>query len=361
MEDKKVFWLDELNQYDQDKVGRKCANLGEMASLGLPVPPGFALSIDAYISFLQETGLKQKICTFLKGVNYADLGDYMQNKKIAKHLRNLILEHKMPAELDMEITESYQELSAKCLMENVPVAIRSSGLVSMPGQLETYLNVRGPDNVICQIIRCWSSTFTSQAIAYRMRQDRHKETLKRLSIGMEDSVEFDSGSNIGVAVLKMVNARVSGVAFTVHPTTGDPDTVVIEGNWGLGESVVGGDISPDRFIVDKKSLKVDQTINRKTRQVLCGPEGTFIADVPIEMQEHSCLTKIELEKITSLAVELEKHYKVPQDLEWAIDRDLPAESSLILLQTRPVSKILEQICVDSKSIADMFIRKVFNR
>jgi pyruvate,water dikinase len=125
--------------------------------------------------------------------------------------------------------------------------------------------------------------------------------------------------------------------------------------------VVGGDITPDRFIVDKFDFKVDATINRKTKQVIYDREGTCEAGVPLELQERPCLDKEELEKLTRLAIRLEDYYGCAQDVEWVIDQDLPGDNNLLLVQTRPVSKIMEHKKVDAASIADMMVRNVFNR
>jgi len=338
-----IFWLEELNQNDKMKVGRKCANLGEMINAGLPVPPGFALGVDAYTAFFEQTALGNKITEHLKKCHLHTKLGYNQYQKISWELRQMIEEQSMPLELESLIRSYYRELAKKCQVEDVPVAVRSSGPVSMPGQFETYLNVQNEDNVVQQVVRCWASTFTTQALAYRIQR------------------EMDIIAPIGVAVLKMVNAKAAGVAFTIHPTTGDRNKIVVEGCWGLGESVVGGDITPDRFIVDKFDFKVDATINRKTKQVIYDREGTCEAGVPLELQERPCLDKEELEKLTRLAIRLEDYYGCAQDVEWVIDQDLPGDNNLLLVQTRPVSKIMEHKKVDAASIADMMVRNVFNR
>jgi pyruvate,water dikinase len=338
-----IFWLNELNQHDRPKVGRKCANLGEMINAGLPVPPGYALGVDAYTIFFAKTNLDKEISEYLKKCDLAKELKYSQYQEISRHLRQLIEEQEMPAELANIIKMYYRELAEQCQVENVPVAVRSSGPISMPGQFETYLNVRKEENVVRQIIRCWASTFTTQALAYRLQR------------GM------DIVSPIGVAVLKMVNAKSSGVAFTIHPTTGEKNKIVVEGSWGLGESVVGGDIAPDRFIVDKKNLKIDATINCKAKQIVYSQEGTCETEVPLELQNQPCLEQEELMRLVCLARRLEEYYGVAQDIEWAIDQDLPREQNLLLVQTRPVSKIIEHKEINSESIADMMVRNVFSR
>jgi len=357
-----IFRFTEITQYDNMKVGRKCANLGEMTRNGLPVPPGFALSVDAYLMFLERTNLSKKIQEYLKGWDFSTKLAYTQYQEISTNLRRMIVAEAMPEDLADTIRQYYREIEAKSQVKDVAVAVRSSGPISMPGQFETYLNVRGEENVIRQIIRCWSSTFTTQAIAYRIQRGSQDPAFFRPYLGMSESLELDILSPIGVAVLKMANARSSGVAFTIHPTTGDRGKVVVEGSWGLGESVVGGDISPDRFVVDKKTFQVEPTINCKTKQVIYSSEGTCEADVPPELQSSPCLTGEELERIVRCALELEKYFGTAQDVEWAIDKDLPPGENLMILQTRQVSKIVEHKKeVSTESIVDMLIRNVFNR
>ncbi len=356
-----IFRFEELNQDKFPAVGRKCANLGEMTLAGLPVPPGFALSVDAYLSFLQMTGLADKITEYLKQFDLSAALGYTHYQEIGNELRAMINEQKMPTDMANVICRYYGEVAEKSRVEHVPVAIRSSGPVSMPGQFETYLNVRGEDNVINQVIRCWSSTFTTQAIAYRIQRSLQERSKAGTSVESTDT-GMDITSPIGVGILSMVDARASGVAFTIHPTTGDRTKVVVEGNWGLGESVVGGGISPDRFVVDKETMHVDSTINCKTKQVVYSPEGTREEDVPAEMQSRSCLNPEELEKIVRFSLKLEQYFGAAQDVEWAIDKNLPPSDNLLLLQTRQVKNTaVTTPKVSAENIADLFIRKVFKR
>ncbi len=354
-----IYRFEELTQDNFPAVGRKCANLGEMTLAGLPVPPGFALSVDAYLSFLQITGLADQITEYLKQFDLSAAFDYAQYQEISTELRAMINAQKMPTDMANAIRRYYQEVAEKSRIENVPVAIRSSGPISMPGQFETYLNVRGEDSVLNQIIKCWSSTFTTQAIAYRIQRGIQEKNKAETLVGKDQGMDITSP--IGVGILSMVDARASGVAFTIHPTTGDSTKVVVEGNWGLGESVVGGCISPDRFVVDKDTLHVDSTINCKTKQVVYSPDGTKEEDVPEELQNQSCVRPDELEKIVRFSLKLEQYFDAAQDVEWAIDKNLPPSDNLLLLQTRKVKNTATTQKMSAENIADLFIRKVFKR
>ncbi|MDO9535819.1 MAG: PEP/pyruvate-binding domain-containing protein [Bacillota bacterium] len=359
-------WLFRFNELTQQKflsVGKKCANLGEMTHVGLPVPPGFALSVDAYTLFLHKTGLYQEITEYLKQYNLFSPLNYSEYQKISLALRKLIDSRQMPEDMAETIRIYYREVEEQSGIEDVPVAIRSSGPVSMPGQFETYLNIRGVEDVIQKIIHCWSSTFTTQAIAYRIQKSTQQSFI-RPSLGTSlggPEPKIDITSPIGVGVLKMVNAKSSGVAFTVHPTSGDRNKIVVEGNWGLGESVVGGDISPDRFVIDKQTMHIDPTINCKTKRVVYSSKGTTEEEVPLELQNNPCLSREELQRIIRFALQLEQYFGAPQDVEWAVDQDLSSEDNLLLLQTRPVSNVVEHKKLSAENIADLFISKVFKR
>jgi pyruvate,water dikinase len=198
------------------------------------------------------------------------------------------------------------------------VAARSSGAVSMPGQMETYLNVSGKKDLADKVVRVWGSAFTTRAIAFRL----------------ESGMALDKAP-IGVAVLKMIDARCAGVTLTVLPTTGDLSKIIVEGNWGLGESVVSGEITPDSFVVDKQSGKIESTIGTKTKMVVYQDAGTRMVKVPADMQNSACLVKTEIEEITRIAKLVEAHFDAPQDMEWVFDSDLSFPENLYWVQTRP--------------------------
>jgi phosphoenolpyruvate synthase (EC 2.7.9.2) len=212
-------------------------------------------------------------------------------------------------------------------LKDVYVAVRSSATAedlpgaSFAGQQETYLNVRGEEEVLESVRKCWSSLFTPRAIFYRTEKGfRHEKVL------------------ISVAIQKMVNSRSAGVMFTLHPVTGDRNIIVIESVWGLGEAIVSGAVSPDHFEVDKNTLKiVVKNIVKKEVEYVRDPKTgkTVHAKVPPERQEAPSLTDEEVMELAKIAKRIEQHYGTPQDIEFAVDRDLPFPQNLFIVQSRP--------------------------
>ncbi len=313
-----IYWLEELGQEHNDVVGKKCANLGEMTRLGMRVPPGFAISVDGYQRFMELTGLGRRLAAFFAAEGDDLRDDVGRQIRVSRQAQEMIRATAMPPSMAEEIADRYRALCARCGQDRVAVAVRSSGAVSMPGQMDTYLNVRGEDEIIRKVREVWESTFNTRAIAFRL----------------EKGLPVDEAP-IGVGVLKMANARSAGVALTVVPTVGDLDKVVIEGNWGLGESVVSGEANPDSFIVDKETRAIERRVSRKTKQVVFGSDGTLVVDVPPELQELPCLEDREILEIVRIALDVERHFGVPQDMEWVVDQDLPFPESIVWVQTRP--------------------------
>ena len=161
---------------------------------------------------------------------------------------------------------------------------------------------------------------------------------------------------IGVAVIRMVNAKSAGVLLTVIPNTGDTDRVVIEGNWGLGESVVAGEVNPDNFIVDKLSLGIEKKLSKKTRCVIGTANGTVKADVPSHLQDVACLEDEEIRELVRIALGVEKHFGVPQDMEWVVDKDLPFPTNVIWVQARPAKYTAQRKEADADYIVDQMAR-----
>lgn len=324
---KLILWFEELTKEDVPLVGGKNANLGEMIKAGIPVPYGYAVTAYAYKKFIEETGIKDKIYEILKEKvpkTAAKPEDYMD---ASAEIRKLIESTKMPKEIEEAIRKAYRELSKRVGKDEEFVAVRSSATAedlpgaSFAGQQETYLNVKGEDEVVEKVQKCWSSLFTPRAIFYREQKGfKHEKVL------------------ISVAVQKMVNSKSAGVMFTIHPVTGDRNVIVIEGNWGLGEAVVSGSVTPDEWIVDKNTLEiVSERIVEKTIEYIRDPKTgkTIHAEVPPERRNVPCLTKEEVKRLAELARLIEKHYGMPMDIEWAIDRDMQFPESVFIVQARP--------------------------
>ncbi|RLG81329.1 MAG: phosphoenolpyruvate synthase [Thermoprotei archaeon] len=344
-EQKFVVWLEEVTKDDVVLVGGKNANLGEMLRAGIPVPPGFAVTAYAYKYFLEKTGLMEKIYEMLQAL---DVNDKRALDETSAKIREMILNEPMPREIEEEIRKYYRELAAKLRIDpaTLRVAVRSSATAedmpeaSFAGQQETYLNVYGEEAVIKHVKKCWASLFTSRAIFYRVAQNiPHEKAL------------------MSVTVQKMVNSRSAGVMFTLHPVTGDEKVIAIEGSWGLGESVVGGKVTPDEWIVDKKTLEViEERINHKTTAIVFDPrkgknihmhwdeekkawitDGEAVdLDLVKEMDpDKPSLTKEEVKRLAELANLIEEHYGRHMDIEWAVDADLPFPESVFIVQARP--------------------------
>ena len=320
-----ILWFNELSKEDVPLVGGKNANLGEMINAGIPVPPGFAVTAYAYKRFINETGIRDKIYDIIRETIKERRPE--EYEEASKKIRNLIETTSMPRDIEEEIRKSYRELSKRMGKIAEFVAVRSSATAedlpgaSFAGQQETYLNVRGEDNVVKMVQKCWSSLFTSRAIFYREEKGfKHEKVL------------------ISVAVQKMVNAKAAGVMFTLHPVTGERNKIVIEGNWGLGEAVVSGSVTPDEWVVDKNTLEIleKRIVEKDIEYVRDYNTGkTIHSKVPPERRKIPCLTEEEVKELAKLAIKIEKHYNYPQDIEWAIDKDLPFPQNVFILQSRP--------------------------
>jgi len=321
-----TLWFEELNKKDVGLVGGKNANLGEMINAGIPVPPGFAVTAYAYKRFIEETGIASKIYDILRET-IKDSKDPTQYEEASRRVRALIESVKMPEDIRSAIVESYRELCRKIGTDSVFVAVRSSATAedlpdaSFAGQQETYLNVRGEEEVVKYVQKCWSSLFTPRAIFYRTQKGfAHERVL------------------ISVAVQKMVNSRSAGVMFTIHPVTGDKYKIVIESVWGLGEAIVSGAVTPDRFIVDKSTFEiVEKEIAEKTVEYVRDPitGKTVHLEVPVDRRNAPSLTDEEVKYLAMLAKKIEDHYGHPQDIEFAVDRDLPFPENIFIVQSRP--------------------------
>jgi len=348
MAEKWIFWLEEVGVEHNNLVGKKCANLGEMTKAGFHVPPGCALSVDAYTRFLNESGAKEDILKYLSTfkADPHNIADTMKYEEASQIIRGIVESKKMPPDMEKTIREYYAGLCKRMNADVISVATRSAGPVSHPGQYETYLHVRGADEVVRYIIRVWASTFNTRSIIARAR--------------LNLPLEYDP---IGVAVLTMVDAKSAGVMFSLNPTNGDESKVAIEGNWGLGEAVVSGSINPDKFIVDKVLLEIEErTISHKTLEFAYNDakkEMEYI-ELPPEKADIPCLEDREVIELAKLSKELEKYFKTPQDSEWCVSKTLPFPESIFLVQTRPEtvwSKKKKEPLLGKKSGFELLIEK----
>ncbi len=305
-------------------VGGKNASLGEMIKADIRVPPGFAVTTDSYLLFISDAGIKDKI---IEVVSNLDPDDVAALNKASAEVQELIKQTVMPEPVTKAITDGYLQLCSKCAVEIIPVAVRSSATAedlptaSFAGQQDTYLWIQGADQVITNVQNCWASLYTPRAIAYRIINDfPHEKVL------------------ISVGVQKMVNAKAAGVMFTLNPTDGDVSKVVIEGSWGLGETVVSGSVNPDKFVVDKVMLEINErTISTKHIECVYDLEqGKVVdADVAEDAQCTCCLADDEIKALVRAGKNIENHYGRPMDIEWAIDKDIAFPENMFIVQARP--------------------------
>jgi pyruvate,water dikinase len=312
-----ILWLEEIRKEDIAAVGGKGASLGEMSSIGLPVPGGFVVTSRAFRQFLVESGLEDPIFTELEKL---DVDDNRALEQVAKRAKSSVMKAKMPVEIRDRIKEAYARLDSGDMV----VAVRSSATAedlpdaSFAGQQETYLNIRGEKALLEAVQKCWASLYGARAIYYRAKQGFR-----------------DRGVNIAVVVQQLVNSEKAGVMFTSHPVTGEPLTI-IEGSWGLGEAVVSGSVSPDKYIFDQRTGKVvDRLIARKTIEIVSdGVHGTKTRNVDKDRQEASVLSDPEVARLANYGKIAETHYAIPQDVEWGIVGD-----EIFILQSRPITTI----------------------
>ncbi|MCX8202330.1 MAG: phosphoenolpyruvate synthase [Candidatus Micrarchaeota archaeon] len=330
---KHVYWFEELNKGNLPIAGGKGANLGEMSNAGFPIPPGFVLSADSYFQFITEHGIDKLIESTLSRL---DVEDTNKLNEASKKISEAILSYEMPEEIKSQLVQAYLELKEKTNAKIEYVAVRSSATAedvpsaSFAGQQASFLNVYGEQALLDAVKRCWASLFTPRAIYYRVQQGFEHSKVK-----------------IAVVVQHMVQSEKSGVFFTVDPVTQDPNRMVIEAAFGLGETVVSGAVTPDTYVVDKDTLDIVSKHVARQEWMLVRSEN---ANVKVGIkQEYQKVQKLSDDKIVELAKigrEIEKHYRWPQDIEWAIEGN-----KIFIVQSRPVTTL-------KKEVKEKFVREM---
>jgi pyruvate,water dikinase len=313
-----ILRLDECGGELVSTVGGKCAGLGELIRAGVAVPAGFAVTTNAHRAFLAQGGLGERIPALLRRIDFDDVHSVEEGSAA---IRALVESTELPEPVAAAIAASYEELGAG------PVAVRSSAVAedqaaaSFAGQLETYLWIEGVDEVARHTRRAWSGLFTPAALTYRHR------------MRLEADVEL-----MCVGVQQMVEPRAAGVMFTLNPLTGDPSKVVIEASWGLGESVVSGEVDPDRFLVDKVTGDIlERTIATKRLEHRFDPESRRVRAlaVPAERADQPCLSDTEVSELAAKGKHIERFHGSARDIEWAlVDGSDTGEGAIRILQSR---------------------------
>lgn len=309
--------FDELGLEQLGAVGGKSAHLGDLRRAGFPVPPGFAVTTAAFDRVVHDE-FRRQVDDLV-----ADLhpDDAARLELEAARLRELIHGLPVPDDVFAAIDLGYADLGRAIGLEAPAVAVRSSAVAedavdaSFAGVQDTYLWITGIEQVIRHIRSCWASYFNAEALAYRARH-------------------AGAAPGMSVAVQYMVDARVAGVMFTLNPVSGDRSCVAIDASYGLGVTVVGGDVTPDTFLVSKVTREVlrSDTGEKAIECVADAAAGaTVTREVSAERRARLCLEAGELERLVELAREIERHYGRAQDIEWAIDRRL---GEIMVLQSR---------------------------
>jgi pyruvate,water dikinase len=339
MRNRYTLELHQVTLENLDLVGGKNASLGEMirnlASLGISIPLGFAVTVDAYWEFLKHNKLEKRISQAIEGI---DMNNLISLRKGGMQIRQMIRNGKFPVELEQEVIDRYKQLSMRYNQDATDVAVRSSATAedlpdtSFAGQQETYLNVRGPEGILESVRNCFASLFTDRAISYR------------------EHFKFDHFDvALSVCVQKMVRSDLasSGVAFSLDTESGFKDAVIINGSYGLGEMIVQGSVSPDEFIVFKPTLEmgfapiIEKNLGKKDRKMIYGEDPgqlTKIVNVQVSAQKKFCLEDEQVLELAKWVCAIEKYYSekkghwCPMDVEWAVDG---LTNQLFIVQARP--------------------------
>ena len=337
--------LSTLSRADEPRFGGKSSGLGELLSAGIQVPAGFALCTAAFRTFLTEAGLQSLIDERLASLSPDDLGGV---QSACAELTEAICSAPMPAAVQEEIARAYGELGGHSSDAAAAVAVRSSAIgedsesATFAGQQQTFLWVAGAHNVIDAVRDCWASLYSPTAVSYRARAASADRGPASVALGASGASGATGPPAMGVAVQVMVDALVSGVMFTCNPVSGDPSTIAVNASWGLGEAVVGGEVTPDEYRLSKVTGEVlHERIGDKLVEYVAAPggAGTVRRDVAPERQNLRCLSDTELRALVELARRVERHFGSHQDIEWAIARNGSSPTNLFVLQSRPVTAV----------------------
>jgi pyruvate,water dikinase len=313
-----VSWFADIGLTDREHVGGKGGSLGELQRAGIPVPPGFVVRTQAFELFLEALEQQSPIRAQVEALNPDDLAAVTA---CSMAIRSRLEEAALPPPVLEEISGAYAQL---CQKDSVPaVAVRSSATTedasdaSFAGLQDTYLWVKGASETLSRVRSCWASLYSAESISYRRRR------------GFPEA-----GVAMAVVVQTMVEARTAGVMFTRSPTTGDRSVITIEGAWGLGSAVVGGEVTPDRWVLGKITgeISVREISDKMIKHIPLAAGGIKAVPVEEELRRSACMSDAELQSLMTFARKVERLYGKAQDIEWAIDRH---SGNVLLLQSRP--------------------------
>jgi pyruvate, water dikinase len=323
-----IEWVDAIAPERAVAVcGAKMGRLAELLRAGITLPQGFTVTVDAYRRHCERAGLDGVADAALAGLGPGARPE--QIEAAAGQVRAEVANREIDAELAGLITEAYEELSSRCFDINAPTAVRSSaigedsGTASFAGIFDTYLGVSGADRVLTAVRQCWASLFSTRAVAYRLRSGlRHRDM------------------PMAVGVIELIHARASGVAFSAHPVTGKADRIVIETNWGWGEAVVQGLVTPDHIEVGKADRRVlsHQVASKKVVSAFDYAAGRVVETaMPARLANRQVLDDEQIAAVVDAVLTVERHYGYPVDVEWVLDRHRRPGEPVCVVQARPVT------------------------
>ena len=343
-----ILWIDSADPQEALALtGAKMGRLAEMSRDGLSIPLAFAITIDGFREHVGSAGLDDVIDGHLAEV---DPDDSESVEAAATAIRSAFRHAPMAPGLAAEIEEAYDELSDRCSDLNVPVAVRSSATgedsadASFAGIFDTYLGISGAQATIESVRDCWASLFTTRAVDYRLKR----------GISHHDMP-------MAVGVVELVHARASGVAFSVHPVTGKADRIVIEANWGWGEAVVQGLVTPDHVEVGKADRRIlKHTISSKDVVSAFDFAAGVVVEVPMpaRLRERACLDAEQIAAITDAVLLIEERYGYPVDVEWVVSRHRREGEPIAIVQSRPVTTAVQEAApaaYDPMALAQKYI------
>jgi pyruvate,water dikinase len=311
-----------INAESTNRAGGKGASLGEMIQANIPVPPGFVVLTDAFKQFIEANDLKAEIDAALHEVRHEEAHT---TEKASERIQGHIFNAPIPQDTQTKIEESFDELGADLVAVRSSATAEDASEEAWAGQLESFLNVT-KDNVLEKVRECWASLFTPRAIFYRFENNLHDEDI-----------------SVAVVVQKMVKSKAAGVAFSVHPVTEEESQMIIEAGFGLGDAVVGGEITPDNYVIEKDSWEIiDVNVNTQNKQYVRKDDGTSRSPAQSnEWQELSeeeankqVLSKDQIVELGKIIATIEDHYGFPVDVEWAMEG-----GEFYIVQSRPVTTL----------------------
>jgi pyruvate,water dikinase len=323
-----IAWVDDIAPEQAIGVcGAKMGRLAELFRAGVNLPKGFTVTVEAFRRHWEQSGLDEVAEAALGGLG-ADAGS-AEVETAAAAVRAEIAGRDLDPDLAALIGDAYEELSSRCFEINVPTAVRSSaigedsGTASFAGIFDSYLGMSGQERVLDAVRACWASLFNARAVAYRLRAGTHHADMP-----------------MAVGVIELIHARASGVAFSAHPVTGKTDRIVIETNWGWGEAVVQGLVTPDHIEVGKADGRIlkYQVADKTVVSAFDYAAGRVIeTEMPARLVSQRVLDDEQITAITSAVLAVERHYGYPVDVEWVLDRHRREGDPICVVQARPVT------------------------